>query len=346
MANSGLHQTDAPCFDQINKYVSEEPFVSTKTYPASVTDLSEMLLQARKEERVDARDAPYDARGSFKKSHTCGSLFANCGCNNEERLSLLQTFSGTPLKRSSNPTRTNNSPPKSATKRLSSPEINNLQLISRHNQCASNKSKTWSKTNSYLNHPEIPYPIPLKTCDKQVPTSRTNSVSDHQQKKNSFTDSELFNKKANLDYHRWTAFAYEHHLCDTEEAKKFLSEFGILGPMGNGVSVNRNSKPSPEVEALQHIRKNSPHAFGPDLKTKQEDYEYIKSVVMRLKKELADLEIKYGSLQTELLQTQKDLYVKESEVLRLQREIHKLKVRREFLIYKLDTLFYKGNLQY
>lgn len=86
-----------------------------------------------------------------------------------------------------------------------------------------------------------------------------------------------------------------------------------MGPMGNGAASGRNCKPSPETEA-HHVRKNSHHD------------EYLKNVVMRLKKELADLEVKYGALQTELLQTQKELHVRESEVLRLQREIHKLKV--------------------
>lgn len=107
--------------------------------------------------------------------------------------------------------------------------------------------------------------------------------------------------------------------------------------MGNGVATGRNCKPSPEVDALHHVRKNSPH----DSRTRNEEYEYLKSVVMRLKKELADLEVKYGALQTELLQTQKELHVKESEVVRLQREIHKLKV---WIVYVIEAdaiaLFY------
>lgn len=167
MANSVSHQTAATFPDQINKYESKEPF-SASSHQPPVTVPQEMLLQSRKE-RVGA-DAHRDARGSFKKSHTCGSLFVKCRCDNE---SLFQTFTGSPVKRSSNPVLADNRLQKAAAKRLSSPEINNLQDL-RRSQCASAKSKAWSRGGGelYLGHPEIPFPV-VKLCDKQVPTPRS-----------------------------------------------------------------------------------------------------------------------------------------------------------------------------
>lgn len=122
------------------------------------------------------------------------------------------------------------------------------------------------------------------------------------------------------DRYRCTVLAYENHRRNSEEARKFLEEFGILGPMGNGVTAVRHK---PSQDPLEHlpIRKttNSKSPLG-------EDYDYLKSVVSRLKEELSDLEIKYAAAQTELVQTHKQLECKESEVVKLQREVHKLKV--------------------
>lgn len=281
MANSGLHHhTTTPSISPgLGKYPGDH-FIS-RSYPASVAGLSEMLLRAHQE-------SPCDARALFKKSHTCGSLFAKCGCDYA------------PVKRSSNPIAPSNHPQRLEAKRLSSPEIHDAL----NTRCSSERSKNWSKrTNLVLNHPEIPFPVTADSNDEQ----------------------DFAQKKANLDYHRLNALAYEQQLCETEEAQKFLKEFGIFGPMGNGVAVRRSSRSSPE-EALQQ-RKNSRSLDGRRSTGAHEDYEYLRSVVTRLKKELSELEVKYGSLQTELLQTQKNLEYKESEVLRLQREVHKLKVR-------------------
>lgn len=320
MANSEIHQAKPPCLNEINKYVPGKPF-SLKMYPASVKELSALLMHARKESLpvCDDADAPSswgnESRAVFKKSHTCGSLFVKCGCNNEntDGQSLFQTFSDPyssfPFKRSSNPsvTTTFNKP---ANKRLSNPEISNSQLLEKRGQ--SNRPKS---TGHFLNHPEIPYPIPQEACDRSVPNSRRSSSKD------SIDCPEIYCRRSNLDYHKCTVLAYENCQRDSDEAEKFLKEFGILDPMGNGVTLRQNSKPSPDhVDTLPQIRKSSNKVLA------GEDHEYLKSVIARLKNELSDLEIKYGALQSELVHTQKQIGCKESEVLRLQREIHKLKV--------------------
>lgn len=175
-----------------------------------------------------------------------------------------------------------------------------------------------------LNHPEIPYPISSEICDRTSPSPRYS--------KESFDGPFFDQKKANLDYHRLNALAYEQQ---SEEAQKFLKEFGIFGPMGNGVAVRRSSRTSPDSEMIQQIRKSS-KALDNEPSSRNsgslEDYEYLKSVVLRLKKELSELEIKYGALQTELFQTQKSLHCKESEIIRMQREVHKLKVSTNYFL--------------
>ena len=137
-------------------------------------------------------------------------------------------------------------------------------------------------------------------------------------------------KKSNLDYHKYNALAYECSASKDEEAKKFLSDFGIFGPMGNGVTtvLRRSSRNSIDGDVIQQIRKNSKNLVDAKRRNSsaQEEHEYLKTVVARLKKELAEQDVKYGALQSELFETRKDLTCKESEVIKLQREIHKLKV--------------------
>jgi hypothetical protein len=57
-----------------------------------------------------------------------------------------------------------------------------------------------------------------------------------------------------------------------------------------------------------------------------EDYEYLKGLVPQLKREAKDWEAKSDSLETEVLELRRKLRVREQEVMRLQREVHKLKV--------------------
>lgn len=307
-------------------------------YPASVTELSTLLMHAHKESLQICGDAdvkphtpsPWEteSRAVFKKSHTCGSLFVKCGCNNEntDGQSLFHTFSDPyssfPYKRSSNPS-VSAVYTKSINKRLSNPEISNTQFLEKRATGYSNRPKS---EDHFLQHPEIPYPIPKEACDRSVPSSRKSS----NHKENTDYSPELYCRRSNLDYHKCTVLAYENSRQDLEEAQKILREFGILDSMGNGVPLRQNSKPAQEniTTAKQQARrsfKNLNNEFSGKNKS-GEDNEYLISVITKLKTELSELEIKYGSLHSELVQTQKQLDNKESEVLRLQREIHKLKV--------------------
>lgn len=344
MANSEIEQTKSPCLNEIDKYVSAKPF-SLKMYPASVKELSTLLMHARKESLPICDDANVEfhapsswgteSRAVFKKSHTCGSLFVKCGCNNEntDGQSLFQTFSDPyssfPFKRSSNPSviTTHNKPANS--KRLSNPEISNSQLLEKRGQsCLNNRPKS---VGHFLNHPEIPYPIPKEACDRSLPNSRRSSSKD------SIDCPDIYCKRSNLDYHKCTVLAYENCRQDSEEAQKILKEFGILDSMGNGVTLRQNHKAS--VDHVDILRKHSKND-STNKSSGREDHEYLKSIITRLKNELSDLEIKYGALQSELVHTQKQLSCKESEVLRLQREIHKLKVSSIYVNRELHPFIY------
>lgn len=335
MANFDIEAT-SPCINKVNKCIPTKSF-SLNMYPASVKEISALLMQARKESLPVCNDADVEvhipspleseSRAVFKKSHTCGSLFVKCKCNNEntDGQSLFQTFSDPyssfPYKRSSNPSvvTTYN---KSQNKRLSNPEINNTQLLEKRTAGYSNRTKS---EDQFLEHPEIPYRIHREASDRSVSSSRRSSSKDS-------VDycQEVFGRRSNLEYHKGTVLAYETSRRNSEEAEKFLREFGILDPMGNGVALRQNSKPSTDNtdSTLQQARKSSKNInndFGSKILS-EENHEYLKTVIARLKKELSELEIKYGALHNEMVHIQKQLGNKESEVLRLQREIHKLKV--------------------
>lgn len=358
MANSeSVHEiitktTTVPYTKQINKLVLHPETYSLKSYPATVTKVSAMLVHAHQHQQEEETRSKTpsttvsaisttsnntaattlvagEVRDTLTKSHTCGSLYAKCRCNNGTDAEDNHPR----LKRPSNPTISNTQfQQHHQTKRLSSPEIQTIQFLNRHpHVCLTAKhpttksnttagSKTVVKANVYLNHPEITFPIPItlpqEDCDKFVPKS------------NSVDYTEL--KKPQLDYHKYTALAYEK---DADEAHKFLQEFGILGPMGNGVTSNLR-KNSIDGETIHQIRRNSKHVADIKRRTSAEEYEHLKSIIVRLKKELADVEVKYGTVQTELNETKKDLNCKESEVLKLQREVHKLKVN-QFISFSL-----------
>jgi hypothetical protein len=333
MVDSGVEPRTPSSMKQINNLMVKESY-SLKLYPASVSELSAMIGHARKEsfpECAPCQTAPEEdePRVFFKKSHTCGSLYAKCGCNNENgsKSSLVQTYSNpSPEPPPGHPKR-GSTPviatiyPKSDTKRLSNPEINNTS--SRHNKPTN--SKTVIKANVYLNHPEITFPIPVElqqeACDRSVPNLAKSLPT-------SIDHAEI--KKSNLDYHKYNALAYECSASKDEEAKKFLSDFGIFGPMGNGVAttLRRSSRNSIDGDVIHQIRKNSKNLLESKRRHSgaQEETEYLKTSVARLKKELAELEVKYGTLQSELYDARKDLNCKDSQVLKLQREVHKLKV--------------------
>ncbi|KAG5894030.1 hypothetical protein JTB14_018133 [Gonioctena quinquepunctata] len=135
--------------------------------------------------------------------------------------------------------------------------------------------------------------------------------------------------KSKLDYHKNTALSYEsHHKVNEEEAQKFLQDFGIINSMGNALTAaKKTSRSSVDGATIQRIQRNS-KSLGETRRRSSiepEDYEYLKQVVAKLKNEVAEIEGKYDAVQRELCDVKKQLSNKETQVLRLQREVHKLK---------------------
>ncbi|KAK4873539.1 hypothetical protein RN001_015568 [Aquatica leii] len=304
-----------------------------ETYPASVTQLSATFAHKESLPECAERDAPpaieplafpstYQEKClNFKKSHTCGSLFAKCGCNNENdtKETLLKIFSQQRPKRSSNPSSLTTIPKNSETKRLSNPEISNSTQKQRY-------PKPLQQT--YLNHPEIPYPVPLVHRENR---ENRKSKRFHQQINKFAYPEYLCNRfaRSNLEYLKYTALSYQNLNGEVEEdpAQKYLKESGIIGPMGNGVSTIHQNAPS-DSDTLEQIRKNSKIMCAETRRKNSgvpDDYEYLKSAVVLLKQQLSDLEISYSNLHTQLLECRKEVHGKESEVIKLQREVHKLK---------------------
>lgn len=304
---------------------------ATEKYPASVIQVSKMLDYAHKNflplpegtTRVSAPSRINTGTRLFRNSHTCGSLYAKCGCKDDSTESV-DTFDAVRFsshKPASNP----DIEQKLKGKRFSSPEINDTTYLQACQNCKLQKcsQKDTYKANVYLNHPEINFPIPVvltkKDCDKLVPNvtkSLPNSI---------YPDF-----KSNLDFHNLTALGYEsHHLSEKEEeAQKFLQDFGIIPPMGNGASLKKSSRSSIDDETIEHIRKTSKSR---ELKLKrtsvcQQEYEHLKVVNERLMKDLAELELKQENFSKELYETKQELSSKNRTILKQHREIHKLKV--------------------
>jgi hypothetical protein len=107
--------------------------------------------------------------------------------------------------------------------------------------------------------------------------------------------------------------------------------------MGNGISSGpcaaTSSSTAVTAGNLQyaengHAQKTSPVGTTTAIRmSPPEDYDYLKGLVPQLKKEAKTWEAKSDSLETEVLQLRRELKMREQEVMRLQREVHKLKVR-------------------
>lgn len=306
----------------------EDQLITPQKYPDSVTELSNMLVHAHKDSiplppsspRVSGPGGRSASTRLFKKSHTCGSFFANCGC--KDVADTLDAIQFSQDKRDSGSGIENFF--HSDNKRLSNPEISAGKVPQ---SCYKPKLQKCTQkpiytANIYLNHPEINFPIPVelkkKDCDKPVPKQSKSLPSN--------LCPDLKNK---LDYHKYTALSYEsYHLTQKqEEAQKFLQDFGILTPMGNGASLKKNSLGSIDDETIQQIRKNSRTR---DLRKRNsislEEYEHMKAVNDRLQKDLADLEVKHETICKDQACLRKELNAKDNTILKLQREVHKLKV--------------------
>ncbi|KAL1516851.1 hypothetical protein ABEB36_000696 [Hypothenemus hampei] len=334
MANPKIHERSSSSFKPINKMLlKDSSFSIGTTYPASVKEISAMLAHARKnspEEQEMVQNEVYEnnngqgRRGSNLNTnnshHQCGSFFAKCNCKYEGQDSVFNFQSP----RSNSIPNTKNLHEE---KRLSHPEIDLSELTAKpSNVCLKPKSpgtpspSTVIKANVFLNHPEITFPIPVEVSKEDF---RNHSIPTH-----------LYPElKHKLDYHKATALAYEHQKNQTinkskeAEAEKFFKEFGLFGPMGNGITTNfkRPSRNSLE-ENINQIKRNSKNLGNKKMSSVFiEDYEHLKVIVARLRKDITDMEMKYTAAQVELHETKNLLSTKESEVLKLQREVHKLK---------------------
>lgn len=135
MANSEIHNRSSPCFKPINKMiVKESSFSINNPYPASVREISAMLVHARKESpeekevlnprrnvNVDRDNNPVGRGLNLNinnSNHQCGSFFAKCKCRHEDKQTVANSCSQD-LRSNSIPV----SHDVHTTKRLSSPEI-------------------------------------------------------------------------------------------------------------------------------------------------------------------------------------------------------------------------------
>lgn len=319
---------------EINVTQSADGILAPTKYPASVIQVSKMLDYAQKETlplsmvgttRVSAPSRITTGTRLFKYSHTCGSLYAKCGCKNDSNESL-ETFDPVRFSRDKRVSSLDIEESRNnEIKRFSSPEINTTKVPPQVCQnCKSQKcsQKETYRANVYLNHPEINFPIPVvltkKDCDKLVP------------KLSKSLPNNLFPAlKNNLDYHNLTALGYVSHQLNkkAEEAQKFLQDFGIINPMGNGASVKKSSRSSIDEDVIQQIRKTSKSYDSKLMRSvNQHEYEHLKVVNERLMKDLADLELKHENAMKELYETKQELNSKNRTILKQHREIHKLKV--------------------
>ena len=108
--------------------------------------------------------------------------------------------------------------------------------------------------------------------------------------------------------------------------------------MGNGVSSGPSAATSDTAVtagSLQYAENGHPQKASPGGYTnvfrmpQPEEYDYLKGLVPQLKREAKNWEAKSDSLETEVLELRRELKMREQEVVRLQREVHKLKVGDE-----------------
>jgi hypothetical protein len=142
-------------------------------------------------------------------------------------------------------------------------------------------------------------------------------------------------------YYRYTLDAIDSQSQDSleEDEETLLKDYHKQQRrflMGNGVSSGPCAA-TPSNTALTtgnlqsagngQIQKTSPTGASSVLRVSQpEDYDYLMVLVPQLKREAKDWEAKSDSLETEVLELRKELRMREQEVIRLQREVHKLRV--------------------
>ncbi|XP_025836753.1 cGMP-dependent protein kinase, isozyme 1-like [Agrilus planipennis] len=280
----------------------------------------------------------------FKKSNTCGSLFAKCSCNSNENTSSKCVQKSTESTIVSSPDTTDN---KLQEKRYSSPEITSA---TRNN----NTKKTHHRKTKYsecLRHPEIPFPL-TDLLDRNL----TENHHEKQSRYNNYLNLSNLHypdlvcdsaSQSNLLYLKYTALANRSQSipgATDDLSLKILRDFGAVNDnMGSGMSaptMTTVKDATSEFESAPRPRLSQSILCGEGKRKSSviEDYEYLKTVVQQLKRELSDLEIKYGALESDLQLSKKELNSKEAEVTRLQCEVHKLKS-----VLQQATSFNNGN---
>ena len=141
-------------------------------------------------------------------------------------------------------------------------------------------------------------------------------------------------------YHRYHLDAVDYQSLDPleEDEDTVLRDYHKQQQrflMGNGVSsgpCTATDDTAVTAGSLQyaengHPQKASPGGYTNSFRILQpEDYDYLKGLVPQLKREARNWEAKSDSLETEVLELRRELKMREQEVVRLQREVHKLKV--------------------
>ena len=127
---------------------------------------------------------------------------------------------------------------------------------------------------------------------------------------------------------------------DEEEDKEALlreyhkQQLRFLASMGNGVSsgsctsssTNNPGNLQADGQATTAQRASPIGASNVFRVSQHEDYEYLRGLVPQLKREAKEWEAKSDSLEAQVLELRRELKIREQEVIRLQREVHKLKV--------------------
>ncbi|XP_044737413.1 cGMP-dependent protein kinase, isozyme 1-like [Chrysoperla carnea] len=228
-----------------------------------------------------------------------------------------------------------------------------------------------------LKHPEFPFPIPPsdKKLSKLVNESTTSTGGGTTPPLKNISRSDDVNKRKIIEsppplslsqifetrdyvppfqdtFPKINLHSKSISKSEDDPANIYFKESGIIGPMGNGAStvIRKNSKnltTSSTVTTdctampVNTIRKNSKIMIENVKKRSSvmsEDYEYLKTVVPHLRKELQNWEDKAKCLENEIFEVREKLQRKDSEILKLQREIHKLKS-----VLQQTTLTQNGN---
>lgn len=258
-------------------------------------------------------DEVTDETRIFKKSHTCGSLFAKCHCGDNDRRGVLprkHSSDGIHLEERCSNGRSNSLDSSLLRVEVNNNDIGNIETVQIAQICMDHPELC-------LKHPEFPFPIP---------PSRS-KVKNKKSKESQISLSQILHSR---DY----VPTFPETFPRLSEAEVFFKESGIIGPaMGNGASavapvMNNNHIPAD----LSAIRKNSKILIDNAVAVKKrssqfsEDSEYMKTIVPHLKKEGQQWEEKVNELDLEVIDLRQKLIQRDALILKLQREIHKLKV--------------------